>query len=260
MGGLSILQALRVEMPLESFVYLADSAHAPYGERDDHYLTQRSLVITQFLRQRHQIKLLVVACNTATAAAIHSLRAAHPDLPIVGVEPALKPATTSSQTHRIGVLATRSTLASAKYLALLQSLGGKAEFISQACDGLAQSIELDDVQKIALLCRDYIQAMGPFGQQIGQIDSLVLGCTHYPFVSDQIKAAVGQPIVLFDSGAPVARQARRLLEISALGPTQGPAQITLLASGATASLQSAAQRWLKLQQTVHYQAELATSV
>ncbi len=256
-GGLSILQALGAELPLESFVYLADSAHAPYGERDDDFLIERSRRITQYFRQQHQIKLLVVACNTATAAAIQTLRAEHPDLPMVGVEPALKPAAALSQTHRIGVLATRSTLASAKYQALLQSLCGQAEFISQACDGLADAIEQDDSQKIAALCLDYTQAMGLFGKQTGQIDSLVLGCTHYPFVSAQIKAAVGQTIALFDSGEPVARQTRRLLEVGALGLAQGPARITLLASGATAALQGAAQRWLKLTPTVHCQPALS---
>ena len=109
-GGLSILQALRDELPHEHFVYLADSGHAPYGERGDVFVTQRTRSITQHLRAQHHIKALVVACNTATTAAIHHIRAEHPDLPLVGVEPAIKPAASHTQTGRVGVIGTRGTV------------------------------------------------------------------------------------------------------------------------------------------------------
>ena len=118
-GGLSVLQALRAELPLERFVYLADSGHAPYGERGDAYVAARTHAISDFLCAQHHIKALVVACNTATAAAIHEARARHPQLPLVGVEPALKPAVAATRTGRIGVMATRGTLASAKFAQLL---------------------------------------------------------------------------------------------------------------------------------------------
>ena len=109
-GGLSVLQELRSELPHERFIYLADSGNAPYGERGDEFVKQRTLAITRYLLDKHHIKALVVACNTATTAAVSEVRAAFPDLPVIGVEPALKPAASSSQTHRVGVIATRGTL------------------------------------------------------------------------------------------------------------------------------------------------------
>ena len=138
-GGLSVLQALRAELPHERFVYLADSGNAPYGERGDAFVAERTHAITDYLLQRHSIKALVMACNTATAAAIHEARSRHPTLPVVGVEPALKPAVMASKTKRIGVIGTRGTLTSTKFAKLLASLHGQAEFIVQPCDGLAHA-------------------------------------------------------------------------------------------------------------------------
>ena len=126
-GGLSVLKALRAELPCEDFIYIADSGHAPYGERDDAHVVARSLAISKYLVKQN-IKALVVACNTATAAAIDQLRATYPTLPIVGVEPALKPAVQLSQTKHIGVMATRSTLASARFAALLAAHSDQARF------------------------------------------------------------------------------------------------------------------------------------
>ena len=123
-GGLSVLRALRAELPQEHFVYFADSGHAPYGERDTAQVLARARAITTELLERHDIKALVIACNTATAVAIHLIRAEHPGLPIIGVEPALKPAAALTRTRRVGVMATRGTLESAKFAALLDSLCG----------------------------------------------------------------------------------------------------------------------------------------
>jgi glutamate racemase len=146
-GGLSVLRALRAELPHERFVYFADNGHAPYGERDAAQVLARARTITTELLERHDIKALVIACNTATAVAIHLLRAEHPGLPIIGVEPALKPAAALTRTRRVGVMATRGTLESAKFAALLDSLCGLATFILQPCDGLADAIERQDTQK-----------------------------------------------------------------------------------------------------------------
>ncbi|MDO8375399.1 MAG: glutamate racemase, partial [Polaromonas sp.] len=178
-GGLSILKALRAELPHEDLVYVADSGHAPYGERDDAHVINRSKVITAHLLAQYHIKALVIACNTATAAAIHLLRQEHPDLPIIGVEPALKPAIALSRTKHIGVMATRGTLNSQKFQALLAGLADQAQFICQPCDGLADAIERHDTGNILELCRRYTGAMGQYGSQAGEIDTLVLGCTHY---------------------------------------------------------------------------------
>ena len=245
-GGLSILKALRAELPHEDFVYVADSGFAPYGERDEGFVVDRSRVITRHLLKRQQlaIKALVIACNTATAAAIHLLRQEHPDLPTIGVEPALKPAIALSHTRRIGVMATRGTLNSQKFKTLLAGLADQAQFICQPCDGLADAIERHDTDKIIGLCRQYTRAMGQLGTKVGDIDTLVLGCTHYPFASQYLQALVGPRVRLLDNGEPVARQTRRMLP--SLSSDAAPGQCQLLSTGDPATLQTAARRWLGL--------------
>jgi glutamate racemase len=246
-GGLSILKALRAELPAEDFVYLADSGFAPYGERGDAYVIERTRAVVKRLRAGHAIKALVMACNTATAAAVHLVRAEHPDLPLVGVEPALKPAVALSRTRRIGVMATRGTLASAKFAALRDSLAGQAEFLPQPCDGLADAIQNGDSALVESLCARYTQALGPFGSRAGEIDTLVLGCTHYPFAAAQIAGRVGPGVRLIETGEPVARQARRLLEAAGLlAAGDGCGHVELLSTGSLPALQAVAERWLSL--------------
>ena len=211
-GGLSVLRALLSELPQEQFVYVADSGHAPYGERDDTHVLARAQAIAGHLRNQRRAKAMVVACNTATAAAIRQLRARYPDLPIIGIEPALKPAAAQSSTGMVGVMATRGTLQSEKFRALLQTLHGKATFVLQPCDGLADAIENADATKAQALCERYTGAMGRFGTGAGDIDTLVLGCTHYAFVSEQLARLTGAGIVQLEGGAPVARQTHRLLQ------------------------------------------------
>ncbi|MCO5112214.1 MAG: glutamate racemase [Burkholderiaceae bacterium] len=257
-GGLSVLQALRAELPHERFVYLADSGNAPYGERGDAFVQARTHAITGYLLQQHHIKALVVACNTATAAAIHEVRERHPQLPLVGVEPALKPAVAASKTGCIGVIGTRGTLTSAKFARLQASLGGQARFIVQPCDGLAHAIERSTAEPLpamptatetGAICARYTGLMGKFGTKDGEIDTLVLGCTHYVFVQDELRGLLGPDIQLIATGEPVARQTRRLLQTAGtLAPEAGaPAPaITLFTTGALAPLQNAATRWLQL--------------
>jgi glutamate racemase len=244
-GGLSILRALRAELPHEDFVYLADTSHAPYGERADEYVITRTRAIVHCLREEHSVKALVIACNTATAAAIHLARGEHPDLPMVGVEPALKPAVALSRTRRIGVMATRGTLASAKFRALHDSLKGDAEFVLQPCDGLADAIQNDDAPTIAALCAQYTREIGAYGGAAGQVDTLVLGCTHYAFAAGVLASLTGPDTRLIETGEPVARQARRLLAAAGqlrLGEAVG--SLRLLASGPDAALHEVARRWL----------------
>jgi glutamate racemase len=256
-GGLSVLRALRQELPLERFVYVADNAHAPYGERDDTHLITRSHAIARHLVEHHYIKTLVVACNTATAAAIHRLRQHHAALPIVGIEPALKPAAKQSQTKTIGVLATRSTLASEKFRALLDSLRSSANFVVQPCDGLADAIERNDAPAIAAACARYTLALGPFGTAPGAIDTLVLGCTHYPFVSSTLAGLVGDQVTFLEGGAPVARQTRKLLAERGwlaqphANADRNLAPMTFETTGSADILRLALQRWLQLDVPVH---------
>jgi len=258
-GGLSVLQALQVALPHEHFVYLADNAHAPYGEKSDLYVRQRTHVIAQHLVRQHDIKALVVACNTATAAAIHELRVQHPHLPLVGVEPALKPAAQVTRTGRVGVMATRGTVGSDKFARLLGSLKDQAQFEVCACNGLALAIEQTTLPsqqtaataEVSRLLQFYTQSMGPFGSGEGEIDTLVLGCTHYVFAQEELQQLVGPQVQLVSTGEPVARQTHRLLEAAHL-LRQGPAphhaasRLSLFTTGELSGLRSAGQRWLDL--------------
>lgn len=211
LGGLSVLRVLRHHMRHEHWVYFSDSAHAPYGEKTQDEVTDRSLAITAFLRERHHIKALVVACNTATAAAIATIRAHHPDLLIVGIEPGIKPAVSLSRTRKIGLMATRRTIGSDKFLRLLDSVKTQADFIIQPCDGLALAIESQDESKTRALIALYTSAMGTFGTEIDTIDTLVLGCTHYPLAAQQLHRVVGPSVTLIDPAQGVARHLERML-------------------------------------------------
>ena len=270
-GGLSVLRALLAAMPHERFVYLADSANAPYGERGDTFVAARTHAITEYLCEQHHIKALVVACNTATAAAIHEVRSSHPELPLVGLEPAVKPALAVTKTGHVGVIGTRGTLTSAKFGKLMASLADQAHFVVQPCDGLAHAIELSvalppaapgspvGATETGALCERYLQAMGSFGTAPGQMDTLVLGCTHYIFVAHELRALVGPDVQFIETGEPVARQTRRLLEAAGLlavpapsnPSSQPPSQrdhpaVQMLTTGPVAMMQAAAQRWLNL--------------
>jgi glutamate racemase len=244
-GGLSVLRALRAELPHECFVYVADSGHAPYGERDDTHVIARSHAIADYLIATHGIKALVVACNTATAAAIHELRAAYPDLPIVGIEPALKPAAMRSKTGVVGVMATRGTLQSEKFRKLVESLHGKATFVLQPCDGLADAIEREDAIEIGALCARYTGAMGQFGINSGEMDTLVLGCTHYPLIEDRLRKLVGVDVQFPEGGAPVARRTRKLLadagQLAETPPSGEP--VAFFCTGRLESLHAANVHW-----------------
>ena len=241
-GGLSILRALRSELPHQPFAYVADSGHAPYGEREPGHVIDRAQAITRYLIQTHNIQALVVACNTATAAAIGLLRQQHPELPIVGVEPALKPAASASRTHRIGVLATRGTLQSDKFRTLLVSLQEQAQFVLQACDGLADAIEHQDHDRTETLCRRYAQALGSLGTRPGEIDTVVLGCTHYPLIMDTLHAVLGPQVQVLESGEPVARQTRRILQQPA---SEGHPRLHLGTTGLLEQFRCAVHRWLQ---------------
>ena len=181
-GGLSVLQALRAALPYERFVYLADTGHAPYGERGDAFVARRTHTLARYLVQQHRAKALVVACNTATAAAMDGLRARYPGLPLIGVEPALKPAASATHTGQVAVMATRGTVASARFARLLAAMPGTAQFRVQACDGLASAIEAEVAVSAddgpaahahtVALCERYLHALGPLGHAAGEADTL----------------------------------------------------------------------------------------
>ncbi|MDQ2822158.1 MAG: glutamate racemase [Pseudomonadota bacterium] len=212
-GGLSILRHIRAQLPQEHLLYVADSAFAPYGDKPEQVVAARSLIIADFLVARGA-KALVVACNTATVAAIKALRLHYPDMPIVGVEPGLKPAAAASHSGKVGVLATDVTLHGAKFLALREqvSAASSVEFLLQPCVGLVDQIELGDLgaSEISAMLKRYITPLLAQGA-----DTIVLGCTHYPLVRATIEkviaAATDAPVTLVDTGDAVARQLARLL-------------------------------------------------
>jgi glutamate racemase len=208
-GGLTVLRALRARLPSEEFTYVADGDNAPYGERDEAFVVQRSLAITRDLVERHGAQLVVVACNTATAAAVHVLREEFPQVPIVGIEPALKPAAKLTRNGRVGVMATRRTVESSKFAALLHSVEGLAQFVVQPCDGLAHAIELGDASRVRALFGRYWHAI----RQRAEIDTLVLGCTHYALEQDLLREIVGPDVELIEPGPAVARRAAQLLGV-----------------------------------------------
>jgi len=253
-GGLSVLKALRQTLPHAGFVYVSDAGHAPYGERDVDHVLARSAAIGRYLVNTHQVQALVVACNTATAAAIVALRERHPNLPIVGTEPALKPAAARSRTGAVGVLATRSTLSSNKFQALLQAQTSQqspgVRFVLQACDGLAAAIERADTPQIRALCTSYTAALGPLGDAPGAIDTVVLGCTHYAFAKAVLQELLGPKVELIDAGVPVAQRTASLLalrgthDIALANPDTPAPWVDLLTTGEPITLENAARRWL----------------
>ncbi|KVN68688.1 glutamate racemase [Burkholderia ubonensis] len=207
LGGLSMLRAVRAQLPGESFVYVADSRNAPYGPRDEAFITERTLAIGEWLA-REGAKALVVACNTATAQSIAAIRE-RLAIPLVGVEPGIKPAAALSASGIAGVLATQSTLASARFQALLDRYGAGRRFICQPGHGLVEAVERGDTHSPALraLLDGYLQPMLDAGA-----DTLVLGCTHYPFFTETIRDLVGDRLTIVDTSDAIARQLARVLD------------------------------------------------
>ena len=206
-GGISVLKRIHALLPNESLIYFADSKYAPYGSKTAAEITARCMEIADFLIAK-DVKVLVVACNTATAAAIDAMRERY-TLPIIGMEPAVKPAAEASKNGVIGVLATVGTLKSAQFAALLESYGRNVKVVTQACVGLVECIERGelDTPETKALIRQYCMPLLAEGA-----DTIVLGCTHYPFVKDVIREIVGEDISLIDTGAAVAKQLKRQLE------------------------------------------------
>lgn len=249
-GGLSILKALRQRMPQEDFVYISDRGHAPYGERGDDFVRERSRVLTDALVVLGA-KAIVVACNTATAAAIHELRQQWPQLPVIGVEPALKPAALQTRTGHIAVVATRGTLNSPKFQHLLGQQDPGLDIRCQPCDGLADAIEHQDDKRIAHYCRHYLTLTGPWAAGPSAPDTLVLGCTHYPLVLPQWLSELPPHVTVLDTGAPVAEQTyRRLLQGGQLRQqsrleTPAPSgRVRWFTTGEVEHLERAVQHWL----------------
>ncbi|MCK9201283.1 MAG: glutamate racemase [Gallionella sp.] len=206
-GGLSVLHHIRQTLPDERLIYVADSGHVPYGDKPPEYIEQRSLALTRFLVEQGA-DAIVIACNTATAAAAPTLRSRF-DIPIVGMEPAVKPAAAATKSGVVGVLATIGTLESARFAALLERYGEEVEIVTQGCPGLVEQVERGDLAgpETRTLVERYTAPLLARGA-----DTLILGCTHYPFLAPLIREVVGPEVILIDTGEAVARQLQRRIE------------------------------------------------
>lgn len=205
-GGLSVLREIRRELPGEDLLYVADSAHAPYGNKSREMIEARSVAIVEFLLSRNA-KAIVVACNTATSAAVETLRARFA-VPIVAMEPAVKPAAESTKSGVIGVLATSGTLGSENFARLHERFGAKADILVQPCPGLVELVETGDLSgdRARALLERYLL---PLLEQ--RADNIVLGCTHYPFLTPLIQEIAGPAVAILNPAPAVARELRRRL-------------------------------------------------
>jgi len=226
-GGLSVLREIRSLLPSEELLYVADSGAAPYGDRSEAFIRDRVGAIADFLVGMGA-KMLVVACNTATAVAVELLRS-RLAVPVVAMEPAVKPAVTLSRSGIIGVLATSRTLASERFARLAELFGDGVEIILQPCPGFVEQVERGDTDSAETysLVKQHVSPLIEKGA-----DTLVLGCTHYPFLLDVIKEVAGPGVTVLDASLPVARQVqRRLQQEGLLSRRQSPGTERFWTSG-----------------------------
>lgn len=238
LGGLTVVREIQALLPTLAITYLGDSCHAPYGSRSEDEIRQLSLAQAEFLLAQG-CTALVIACNTATAAAAATLRTQLPSTPIIGMEPAVKPAAAATKTGIVGVLATVGTLQSARFAALLDRFAADITVLTRACPGWVEAVEagaLETPETLALLRRD-VEPLLAAGA-----DTLVLGCTHFPALREPLQRLVGPNVTLIDTGAAVARRVAELVK-----PTQMPG-IMLYTSGNPTVFSNSAQAILRTEQ------------
>src|SRR5512138_2897685 len=234
-GGISVLRAIREQMPEESIIYFGDQGHVPYGSRSMEQIQSFSEAIARFLLEQGA-KIIVVACNTASAAALKYLREKFPAIQFVGMEPAVKPAVEYTHTGKVGVLATPATFQGALYASVVERFAHGVELFQNACPGLVQQIEQGNLHGRETR-RILEEALLPMLEK--NIDTVVLGCTHYPFVIPLIQRIVGENVRVIDPAPAVARQTERLLEANGLRhPSHRRGEIHLYTSGDPEELKS----------------------
>lgn len=227
-GGLSVLRAIRAQIPAQPVIYFGDQLHVPYGARSLDQVREFSRVVVKFLLSQGAAQ-IVVACNTASVAALHTLRDEFPQIPFVGMEPAVKPAAELTRTGVVGVLATYATFQGELYASVVERFAKGVTVLQDPCTGLVAEIEkgnLDGAETRAILERALIPMLAK------GIDTVVMGCTHYPFVIPLIQQIVGPGVRVIDPAPAVARQTRRLLELhKLLAPGESPAEVRYITSG-----------------------------
>ena len=233
-GGLSVLRAIRQHLPNEHLIFFADQQHVPYGPRPIAQVREFSEAITRFLLAQGA-KLIVVACNTASAAALYHLRATFPSVPFVGMEPAVKPAAQSTHSGVVGVLATPATFQGDLYASVLERFASGVQVLQDTCPGLVTQIEQGELDspKTRRILEEALHPMLAAG-----IDRVVMGCTHYPFVIPLIQEIAGPQVEVIDPAPAIARQARRLLDKYDLhNPDPSHGWVRYLTSGETTQLE-----------------------
>lgn len=209
LGGLTVVSAITEIFNGADIFYVADTAHAPYGDKTPEQILDRCLIITNFLINKHNIDALIIACNTATSAAISYLRQEFPMIIVIGTEPGIKPAIEFTKTGNVGVLATPATLKGDKYQLLVNqlSLNKSVKLFEQACPGLVEQIEKGEINtsKTTLMLEKWLNPMS-----LNSVDTIVLGCTHYPLVNETIKKIMGNNINLIDTGSAIAKRLKIL--------------------------------------------------
>lgn len=209
-GGLSVWRELAALLPDETTIYLADHAHVPYGARPAAEIEALTHAAVEWLLNQGA-KLVVIACNTASAAALASLRLRWPDIPFVGMEPAVKPASERTRTGKVGVMATPGTLQAGRFSSLVERYAGGVEVFTQVCPGLVELVEAGEIDGPAVeaVLHGFLDPLVAAG-----VDQLVLGCTHYPFLTPAIRQVVGEGMTIIDPAPAVARQVQRVLQAS----------------------------------------------
>ena len=232
-GGLSVYREIVKQLPQERYVYFADNAHCPYGEKTAAYIQERARAITDILLGMGA-DIIVVACNTATAAAISTLRAAYPDVPFIGMEPAVKPAALGTRTGVIGVLATAGTLKGSKYLNTKGRFEDDVHIVEHVGEGFVELVEkgILDGPEAESVVRASLQPLLDAGA-----DRIVLGCTHYPFLQPVVERLAGPLVQVIDPAPAVARQTVRILAERGIPTGDGPFSVDLYFSGEPDSLQ-----------------------
>jgi len=232
-GGLSVYRELVKLLPQERYLYFADNAHCPYGEKSPLYIQRRARYITELFLDKGA-DIIVVACNTATAAAIATLRAEYPDVPFVGMEPAVKPAALGTRSGVIGVLATAGTLKGSKYLKTRGLYEDDVRIVEHVGQGFVELVERGvlDGPEAENTVRASLQPLLDAGA-----DTIVLGCTHYPFLKPVIKRIAGPDVQVIDPAPAVARQTKRLLEERGIPIGNGVHELTLMSSGPLAPVE-----------------------
>lgn len=246
-GGVSVLTAVRTELPTVDLVYAGDNFHLPYGEKTMDEIMTYSRGVVEFLRAKGCC-VIVIACNTASAAALKTLREEYNDLVFVGMEPAVKPAAEQTQTGVVGVLATTATFQGELFASVVERFANGVKVIQQPCPGLVQQIEAGALEspETEHMLRGWLEPM-----KHQHIDRIVLGCTHYPFVRNTIRKILGEGVTIIDPAPAIAKQVRRTLEVRNEIPETGSGNVSWYTSGNAQQFAHTLQQLTGMNETIH---------